>query len=84
VITSLLTLVLTLIFAVAVPDDPDRILPTISLGLTLLAMVVGTPGIVCYFGLKNAEKLHPVKAFVITFVVFSALTLLLLYVSDIL
>jgi hypothetical protein len=83
VFASAITLVMTLIFAVVIPDDPDRILPNVSLGLTLIGMAVGTPGMVCYFGLKNAEKLHPLKAFAVTFVVFSALTLLLLYASNI-
>lgn len=84
VFTSFITLILTIFVMIAIPDDPDRILPNASLGLTLIGMAVGTPGMVCYFGLKNAEKLHPLKAFLVTFIVFSALTLLLLYASDIL
>jgi hypothetical protein len=66
------------------PDDPDRIIPNISLGLTLLGMAWGAPGVICYFGMKNAEKLHPLKAFAITFVLFASLALLVLYKSDIL
>ncbi len=84
VFTSFISSILTLVSVLAMPNDPDRTLQNISLGLTLVGMAWGAPGVVCYFGMKNAEKLHPLKAFVVTFAVFSALTLLVLYKSDIL
>ena len=83
VFTSFISCLLTLLFVLVFPDDPNRIIPNISVGLTLLGMAWGAPGVICYFGMKNAEKLHPLKAFAITFVVFSALALLVLYKSGI-
>lgn len=83
VLTSFISCLLTLLSVLAFPNDPDRIIPNISLGLTLLGMAWGAPGVICYFGMKNAEKLHPMKAFAITFVLFSSLALLVLYKSDI-
>jgi hypothetical protein len=84
VLTSFISCVLTLVSVLAFPDDPDRIAPNISLGLTLLGMAWGAPGVICYFGMKNAEKLHPLKAFAVTFILYSSLALLVLYKSDIL
>jgi hypothetical protein len=84
VVTSFISCLLTLLSVLVFPDDPDRILPNITLGLTLLGLAWGSPGVICYFGMKNAEKLHPLKAFAITFVLFSSLALLVLYKSDIL
>ncbi|HTY37434.1 MAG TPA: YIP1 family protein [Bacteroidota bacterium] len=84
VITSFIALLLTLVSSFILPEDPDRLLPNISLGLTLLGLTWGSPGVICYFGMKNAEKLHPLKAFTVTFILLSALILLVLYKSDIL
>jgi len=84
VFTSFISCLLTLLSVLAFPNDPDRIIPNISLGLALLGMAWGAPGVICYFGMKNAEKLHPLKAFAVTFVLFSSLALLVLYKSDIL
>jgi len=83
VITSFVSLILTLVSLLALPEDPDRLLPNISLGLTILGLTWGSPGVICYFGMKNAEKLHPLKAFTVTFVLLAALILLVLYKSDI-
>ncbi len=84
IFTSLISLALNLFGLLMFPDDPDTIFPTISLFLTLIGMAWGTPGVICYFGMKNAEKLHPIKAFLATFVLFVALTLLVLFKSGIL
>lgn len=84
VITSFICCLLTLLSVLAFPDDTSRIIQNISLGLTLLGLAWGSPGVICYFGMKNAEKLHPLKAFAVTFVLFSSLALLVLYKSDIL
>ena len=83
VFTSFISLILTLISFLVLPEDPDRLLPNISLGLTLLGLTWGSPGVICYFGMKNAEKLHPLKAFTVTFILLAALILLVLYKSDI-
>jgi len=84
VFTSFISCLLTLLSVLVFPDDPDRIIQNISLGLTLLGMAWGAPGVICYFGMKNAEKLHPLKAFAITFVLYTSLALLVLYKSDVL
>jgi len=83
VFTSIISCLITLVSALAFSEDPDRIVPTVSIGLTLLGMAWGAPGVICYFGMKNAEKLHPLKAFAVTFVLFSSLAVLILYKSDI-
>jgi len=83
VFTSFISCLLTLVSVLVFPDEPSRIAPNISLGLTLLGTAWGAPGVICYFGMKNAEKLHPLKAFAVTFVLYSSLALLLLYKSDI-
>ena len=84
VLTSLISIVLTVISVTLFPDDDSRLLPNISVGVTLLGMAWGAPGVLCYFGMKNAEKLHPVKAFTVTLVLYLALALLILYKSDLL
>lgn len=84
IFTSFISLVLNLFMLLVFPDDADPIFPMISLFLTLIGMAWGTPGVICYFGMKNAEKLHPIKAFLVTFVVFVSLALLVLFKSGIL
>lgn len=83
IFTSMISVVLTVLSVEVFPDDPDRIIPYISAGLTLIGMAWGAPGMICYFGMKNAEKLHPLKAFLVTFILFCALAVLVLYKSDV-
>jgi hypothetical protein len=82
IFTSLISSVLTVVSVLAFPQDESGIIPNVSIGLTLLGMAWGAPGVICYFGMKNAEKLHPLKAFVVTFIMFVALAALMLYKSD--
>jgi hypothetical protein len=84
IFTSLISLVLNLIMILVFPEDADPIFPMITLFLTLIGMAWGTPGVICYFGMKNAEKLHPIKAFLVTFVMFASLALLVFVKSGIL
>ena len=83
VFTSFISIILTLLSVLVFPDDDSRLLPNISVGLTLLGLAWGAPGVICYFGMKNAEKLHPLKAFAVSFTLTAALVLLVLYKSDI-
>jgi hypothetical protein len=83
VVTSLISCVLTLLSVLALPDEQDTF-SGISLALTLIGMAWGAPGVICYFGMKNAEKLHPLKAFLVTFILFVALAMLILAKSGIL
>lgn len=72
VLTSLASILLTTIGPEFLPDDTELILPKIGLGISLLGMAWGWPGILCYFGLKNGARLHPAKAATITVIVFFA------------
>jgi hypothetical protein len=72
VLTSMVSLLVTLTGAILLPDDPDLILSKISLGISLVGMAWGWPGIICYFGLKNAERLHELKAIAIVLLAFIA------------
>jgi hypothetical protein len=82
IFTSIISIVLTVISVVFFPDEPDRIFPLMASTLTVIGMAWGSPGVICYFGMKHAEKLHPLKAFVITFVFFAALASFVMYKSD--
>ena len=82
IFTSIISIVLTLISVAFFPQDEDRIFPLLASGLTVVGMAWGSPGVICYFGMKHAEKLHPLKAFVVTFVFFAALASFVLYKSD--
>lgn len=84
IFTSSISLVINLFALLAFPDEADPIFPMISTFLTLIGMAWGTPGVICYFGMKNAEKLHSTKAFLVTFVLFVSLALLMLVKSGIL
>jgi len=72
VLTSLVSILITLIGGVFLPDDPDLILSKISLLTSLVGMAWGWPGILCYFGLKNGERIHDLKAMAIVLLVFIA------------
>ncbi len=70
IITSVASIVLTVVGPGILQDDPNSILKKINLGLSLIGMAWGWPGILCYFGLKNAERLHSLKAMAVTLVLF--------------
>ncbi|MBI4417407.1 MAG: YIP1 family protein [Ignavibacteriales bacterium] len=72
VLTSAVSIVITLGGAIALPNDPDLVLPKISLLVSVVGMAWGWPGILCYFGLKYAEKLHEAKAAIIVLLAFLA------------
>lgn len=72
VLTSLGSLLLTMFGPIFIENDTELILPKLGLGLSLIGMSWGWPGLLCYFGLKNAVRLHPAKASIITLVVFLA------------
>lgn len=84
IFTSFISLLINLVMVLVFPTDADPVFPMITLFLTLIGMAWGTPGVICYFGMKNAEKLHPIKAFLVTFALFISLALLVLVKSGIL
>jgi hypothetical protein len=63
-------------------NDPEKLFAKVGFGLNLIGMAWGTPGIICYFGMKNAEKVHMLKALVVTLILFLALAALLFMTSD--
>ncbi len=82
IFTSVISILLTIVSVIFFPEEEDRIFPLLASSLTVIGMAWGSPGVICYFGMKHAEKLHPLKAFVVTFVFFSALAIFVLYKSD--
>lgn len=82
VVIAIASLLLTLVRVILLPDNPDEILSKINLGLSLVGMAWGWPGILCYFGLKNAERVSSVKAILVIMPVFFAFAILEIYGSN--
>jgi hypothetical protein len=82
IFTSILRIVLTVLSIEVYYNDPDKMIAKVGFGLNLLGMAWGTPGMFCYFGMKNAEKVHMLKAMLVTLVFFIALSALLFLSSD--
>ena len=82
IFTSILRIVVTVLSIQVFYHDPDKLFPKAALGLDLLGMAWGTPGIICYFGMKNAEKVHMLKALLVTLLLFVALAAYLVLTSD--
>ncbi|MBI3111418.1 MAG: YIP1 family protein [Ignavibacteriales bacterium] len=70
VVTTFLSILVTVGGILFMEEDPGEILPMVRLGLTLVGMAWGWPGVLCYFGMKNSEKLDPLKAIVATMILF--------------
>lgn len=70
VVTTFLSIIVTVGGILFMEEDPGEILPMVRLGLTLVGMAWGWPGVLCYFGMKNSEKLDPLKAIVATMILF--------------
>lgn len=81
IFTSILRCVVTVLSIEIYYNDPDKLFAKAALGLDLFGMAWGTPGIICYFGMKNAEKLHMLKALVLTLIVFLAVAALIVFTS---
>jgi hypothetical protein len=82
IFTSILRCVLTVLSIEMFYNDPEKLFAKVGFGLNLIGMAWGTPGIICYFGMKNAEKVHMLKALVVTLILFLALAALLFMTSD--
>jgi hypothetical protein len=83
IFTSILRCILTVLSIEVFFNDPDKLLAKVGFGLNLIGMAWGTPGIICYFGMKNAEKLHMLKALIVTLILFLAFAALLVFTSDV-
>jgi len=73
IVTSFVSVFITIAGSIVFPEDPDLIVPKISLLNSLVGMAWGWPGLLCYFGLKNGERLHELKAVTIVLVLFCAM-----------
>ena len=82
VVVAIVSLLITLVRIILLPDNPEEILSKINLGFSLVGMVWGWPGILCYFGLKNAERMSSVKAILVVMPVFFAFAILEVYNSN--
>ena len=83
IFTSILRCILTVLSIEIFYNDPDKLFAKAGFGLNLIGMAWGPPGIICYFGMKNAEKLHMLKALIVTLILFLAFAALLVLTSDI-
>lgn len=70
VVTTFLSTIVTVGGILFMEEDPNEVLPLVRLGLTLVGMAWGWPGVLCYFGMKNSERLDPLKAIVATMILF--------------
>lgn len=76
ILTSCCSLLFTMVSSELFGDDPDKMIEKIRLAISLVGMSWGWPGILCYFSLKNAERLDSFKAFGVTMLIFSAMALI--------
>jgi hypothetical protein len=69
IITTVLVFIITLLSGAAAPEDAEFI-SVVKLAVNVLGMAWGIPGLICYYGLKNAELLEAGKALTVTLIVF--------------
>lgn len=84
VVTSVMSVIFTIVGSELFSEDPEGIQRTISFGINLLGIAWGWTGVLCYFGLKNAERLSSWKALGLSFVVFVLFAIIEALNSDIL
>lgn len=65
VISILLTILGTFVFS----QDPNLIVSKIRFFFSIIGMAWGWPGVLCYFGMKNAERVKPLVVLLVTVVV---------------
>jgi hypothetical protein len=70
ILTTAVAVVSTIILPSVVEDDPQGAVRNFILILTLVGMAWGWPGILCYFGMRNAERLDSFKAFILVLIAF--------------
>lgn len=82
VVASLASILLTIIEAVVQPDDSNLLFAKIGLGISFIGMGWGWPGVLCYFGIKNGERLHEAKAAAMALIAFMAIGIFELSTSN--
>ncbi len=70
VVTSVVLIFVTMFGTALLDDDPDGILRYVSFGVNLIGIGWGWTGVLCYFGLKNAERLDSIKAMILSVTLF--------------
>lgn len=68
-VLSIISIVLTIIQNKFFTDDPNLIIGKIRFCFSIIGMLWGWPGILCYFGMKHAERVKPLIALLVTLVV---------------
>jgi len=84
VVVSVVGVLITVANIVLFPEEPDVLLSMANLGASLIGMMWGWPGMLCYFGLKNAERVSSIKAILIVLPVFAGFAFLEVYNSSLL
>ncbi len=82
VLVAVVSLLITIVRVLFMSEDPGSVLSKINLSFSLIGMVWGWPGVLCYFGLKNAERINSVKAILVVMPVFFAFAILEIYDSN--
>ncbi|MGH2569263.1 MAG: YIP1 family protein [Bacteroidota bacterium] len=82
VIVAAVSLLVTVVRLLFIESDPSSVMPKINLGFSLVGMAWGWPGVLCYFGLKNAERVDSIKAILVVMPVFFAFAVLEIYNSN--
>jgi hypothetical protein len=70
VVTSVVHILVTLGVSIALEKDAEDVVQYISFGINLIGIGWGWTGVLCYFGLKNAERLESFKAMLVSLTVF--------------
>jgi hypothetical protein len=70
VLISIASIIITILSATVLTESYDSILQVIRLGVSVIGMAWGWPGVLCYFGLKNAERVESTRAIILTLFVF--------------
>jgi len=84
VVVSVFSLLIMVVNYVFFSGQPNEFLEMGDLGLSLVGMAWGWPGMLCYFGLKNAERLGSIKSLLVVMPVFFGFALLEVMTSNLL
>lgn len=84
ILTTAVAIIAILVLPSVVEDDPQGAVKNFNLILTLVGMAWGWPGILCYFGMRNAERLDSFKAFILIFFAFCLLAGFIVVSSNVL
>jgi hypothetical protein len=72
ILTSIISMVVNIVGPELFNEDAADIVGVLRLGVNIIGLAWGWTGVLCYFGLKNAHRLHPMKALALTLLLFFA------------